>query len=125
MIIEKVFKKIPASVIPYAYQETKRVFESNLPIKEAAENINKNCGIKINSAVDYGYYFKYLMTGTGSCRNLNSFTQEYFLKRILEDYGMQQQNKSLQAFWDLILKFEGEKVGYKKSMRIIFEKYNK
>jgi hypothetical protein len=55
--------KISENVIPFTYQESKRVFENKLSVKEAAENINKNCGIKITSSADYYYYFKHLMTG--------------------------------------------------------------
>ena len=119
--------KIPENIIPYTFKESKRVFENNLPVKEAAENIHKNCGVKITSAIDYAYYFRYLMTGNGSCRSLSKFTQEYFLKNILEDYknDNEQKKKTLLHFKKLIEKFEGEKVGSKKSMRVIYEKYIK
>jgi hypothetical protein len=117
--------KIPENVIPYTYKESKRVFENKLSVKEAAENIHKNCGVKITSSIDYAYYFRYLMTGNGSCRGLSKFTQEYFLKNILEDYknDNEQKKKTLLHFKKLIEKFEGEKVGSKKSMRVIYEKY--
>lgn len=78
--------KISENVIPFTYQESKRVFENKLSVKEAAENINKNCGIKITSSADYYYYyyyyFKHLMTGEGSCRVLRKFTQEHYLEQI-------------------------------------------
>jgi hypothetical protein len=119
--------KIPENVIPYTYKESKRVFENKLSVKEAAENIHKNYGVKITSSIDYAYYFRYLITGNGSCRSLSKFTQEYFLKNILEDYknDNEQKKKTLLHFKKLIEKFEGEKVGSKKSMRVIYEKYIK
>jgi hypothetical protein len=115
--------KISENVIPFTYQESKRVFENKLSVKEAAENINKNCGIKITSSADYYYYFKHLMTGEGSCRLLNKFTQEYYLEQIEKDFGKEQLKKSLKAFYELIEKFEKENGSTKKSMRAIYEKY--
>lgn len=111
--------------IPYTYQESKRVFENDLTIKEATENINKQCAIKVTSAKDYVYYFKYLMTGEGSCRILNKFTQRYYLEKIFQDYGIEQKQKSLKNFKKLIDKFEGEKVGSKKSMNLIYDEFLK
>ena len=116
--------KIPENVILHTYKESKRVFESNLSFKEAAENIHKNCNVKITSALDYPYYFKFLMTSSGSCRILSRYTQEFYLKSIYEDYGKEQLKKSLVAFMKLIVKFEDGKEGSKKSMRAIYEKYN-
>jgi hypothetical protein len=45
--------KIPENLIPYAYQESKRIFDNELSVKEAAENINKTSDININSCADY------------------------------------------------------------------------
>lgn len=117
--------KIPEKHIQYTYQESKRIFENDLSIKEGAENINKKCDIKVTSATDYGYYFRYLMTGEGSCRSLSKFTQGFYLEKILEEYGVEQMKMSLNHFKKLIEKFEGEKVGSKKAMRAIYEKYSK
>lgn len=117
--------KIPENVIRYTYKESKRVFENNLSFKEAAENIHKNCNLKITSALDYPYYFKYLITGSGSCRILSSYTQEFYLNSIFKDYGKEQLAKSLIAFMTLIVKFEAGKEGSKKSMRAIYQKYSK
>lgn len=113
--------KIPENLIPVTYQESKKVFENSLPIKQAAENINKKTGITINSCADYAYYFRYLMTGEGSCRSLSALTQKYYLLRIHEDYGKEQFIKSLNAFYDLIIKFEKQSNTTKKSMRKIFD----
>lgn len=117
--------KISNHHIPFTYQESKRVFENQLPVKEAAENINKKTGIKLTSASDYGYFFKYLITGSGSCRNLNTFTQGYFLGRIFEEFDENQKKKSLHYFKELIEKFEKGKAGSMKSLNEIYEKYTK
>ena len=117
--------KIAEHHIPYTYQESKRVFEDNLTVKEAADNIHKNCDIKINSCSDYVYYFRYLMTGMGSCRLLNSYTQDYYLKEIKKDYDKKQFTKSLEAFYKLLRRFEEQNNSNKKSMRSIHEKYTK
>ncbi len=115
--------RIPEEAIPFTYKESKRVFDNNLSVKEGAEKIHQECNIKINSAGDYIYYFRYLMTGTGSCRSLSKFTQEYYLKKIKEDYGKEQFERSLEAFKNLIDKFEKDKPGTKVAMRKILEKY--
>ncbi|HEY0046917.1 MAG TPA: hypothetical protein VGB44_09440 [Flavobacterium sp.] len=115
--------KIAEEHIPYTYKESKRIYEQGLSTKEAAENIFNTCGIKIGSAKDYPYYFRYLMTGSGSCRSLSSFTQEYYLKHILNDYGRDQLEKSLKFFITLIIKFERKNNLPKKAMRQIYEKY--
>lgn len=115
--------KISEELIPYTYQESKRVFDNELSVKEAAENIHKNCSIKINSCADYYYYFKYLITGEGSCRSLSKFTQEYYLEHIEKDFGKEQLKKSLQAFYELIEKFQAGNGSTKKSMRAIYDKY--
>ena len=79
--------RIPEEAIPFSYEESKRAFENNTSVKDSAGNSNKKHGIKVTSASDYVYYFRYLMTGSGSCRSLSKFTQEYYLKRIAENYG--------------------------------------
>ncbi len=117
--------KISEELIPYTYQESKRVFENALSVKEAAENINKNCGIKINSCADYYYYFKYLTTGEGSCRMLNTFTQKYYLEKIYQEYDNEQFKKSLNAFYNLIVKFEKQNNSTKKAMRLIHAEFSK
>ncbi len=117
--------KIAHEHIPYTYQESKRVFENNLPIREAAENINKKCNITFNSCADYAHYFRYLITGNQSCRSLSSYTQGYYLEQIYKDYGKEQLEKSLRNFYKLIEKFEQKGNSNKKSMRAIYEKYRK
>lgn len=117
--------KISEELIPFTYQESKRVLENELSSKEAAENIHMKCGIKINSCADYYYYFKYLMTGEGSCRMLSTFTQNYYLEKIYEEYDKEQFKKSLDAFYNLIVKFEKQNNSNKKSMRLIYNDFSK
>lgn len=117
--------KILEKHIPYTYKESKRVFENKLSVKEAAENIHINTEIKITSSADYYYYFKYLMTGEGSCRELSKFTQEYYIEHIKNDYGKEQLQKTLKVFMFLIEKYEKQIGTLKKSKRTIYEKYSK
>ena len=114
---------IPEEAIPFTFEESKRIFENDLSVKEGAENINKEHGIKVTSASDYVHYFKYLMTATGSCRSLSKFSQEYYLAKIREDYGKAQFEKSLTAFKNLFEKFEKDTPGTKVAMRKIYDKY--
>lgn len=116
--------KIPKDAIPDCYKYSKEAFEGNLKSKDAAEKIHAKHHLKLSSSMDYFNYFKFLKTDSGTCRSLSLYTQEYFLKRIFEDYGKEQLKKSLVAFMKLIVKFEAGKEGSKKSMRVIYEKYN-
>ena len=115
--------KITQEPIPYTCQESKRIFENELSVKEGAENIHTKCGIKFTSSKDYIHYFKYLKTGTGSCRILSKFSQEYYLEMIKKDYGKEQLEQSLQAFYKLIEKFEPPDGSTKKSVRYIYGKF--
>jgi len=116
--------RIPETAIPYTYKESKRVYENKTTAKEAITSLHVNQNINLNSARDYINYFNYLMKGVGSCRSLSSFTQEYYLKKIYDDYGKDQLKKSLKAFMKLTEKLEEDKVGSKKSMRAIYNTYS-
>lgn len=117
--------KIPHSAIPDCYKYAKEAFEGKITPVDATMKINEKQGIEVGSAKDYFYFLKYLITGEGSCRILNLYTQEYFIKRIRNDYDKEQFTKSLNHFKKLIEKFEKDKVGSKKSMWKIYEKYSK
>lgn len=117
--------KISNEVIPDAYKFSKQVFENKLTLDEATLKLHITHNVNINSAKDYVYYFKYLMTGIGSCRSLSSYTQEFFLKKIHEDYGKERLVMSLLHFKILILMFEKQNNSTKVSMRKIYDKYIK
>ena len=72
---------------------------------------------------DDGHGLQICAIGIGSCRSLSGYTQGYFLEHIKKEYSTEQFKKSLNAFMNLIKKFEGEKVSSKKSMRTIYDKY--
>lgn len=117
--------KIPNEVIPDCYKYSKQAFEGNITSDEAAKKIHNLHNLKLGSAKDYPILFKILITGEGSMWSLSSYCYEYFIKKIHEDYGNEQLKKSLNTFMRLIKKYEGEKVGSKKLMRAIYEKYLK
>ena len=117
--------KIPNEAITDCYKYSKEAYENNLKSKDAAERIVSKHNLKLSLSKDYFNYFKYLITGTGSCRSLSSYTQGYYLENINEEYSKEQFVKSLAAFKKLIEKFEGDKVGSKKVMKAIYEKYSK
>ena len=54
---------------------------------------------------------------------LGNASTEYYLKRIAEDYGNEQFEKSLTAFKKLFEKLEKDNPGTKVAMRKIYEKY--
>ena len=117
--------KIPNEVIPDCYKYSKLAFEGKTTADDAAQKIHKLHDVKLGSAKDYPLLFKILMTGEGSMWNLSSYCQEYFIKKIYEDYGKEQLKKSLITYMRLIKKYEGENLGSKKLMRTIYEKYKK
>ena len=117
--------KIPNEVIPDCYKFSKQAFEGKITPNEARQKIHEELDINYGSARDYFLYYSYLITGEKPTWGLNTYTTNYFLKNILEDYknDIEQKKKTLFNFKKLIEKFEGEKVGSKKSMRAIYEKY--
>lgn len=119
--------RIPNKVIPDCYKFSKQAFEGKITKEVARLKIHQELGIKFSSARDYYLYYNYLITGEKPTWSLNLFTLEYFLEHILIDNNdnIEQKKKSLLYFKKLLEKFEGEKVGSRKSMRAIYEKYSK
>lgn len=119
--------KIPNELIPDCYKYAKQAFEGKITKEEARLKIHEELDVNFGSAKDYYLYFNYLITGEKPTWSLNKFTLEYFLEHILKDNNdnIEQKKKTLLHFKKLIEKFEGQKVGSKKSMRAIYEKYNK
>lgn len=120
-------KRIPNDLIPNCYKFSKQAYEGKITIADAREKIHTELGINYGAAKDYYLYYSYLMTGEKPTWLLNSFTLEYFLKNILEDYNnaYEQKHRTLRYFKELITKFEKGKIGSKKSMNAIYEKYIK
>jgi hypothetical protein len=63
------------------------------------------------------------MIGAVSCRVLSKFTQEHYLEQIGKNFGEEQFKKSLEAFYQLIEKFEKGNGSKKNSMGAIYDKY--
>ncbi len=118
---------IPNEAIPDCYKYAKEAFEGNITPEEARQKINENLSINFGSARDYFLYYSYLMTGIKPTWDLNKFTFEYFLKAIIEnkENSIEQKRNSVYNFKKLIEKLERQRIGSKKSMNIIYEKYSK
>lgn len=118
--------KIPNEVIPDCYKFSKQAFEGKITKEEARLKIHKELDLNFGSARDYFLYYSYLINGEKPTWSLNLFTLEYFLQNILMDYknDSEQQKRTLLYFKKLIEKLEGSKVGSRKSMRLIYEKYS-
>ncbi|PJE45014.1 MAG: hypothetical protein CUR32_01310 [Flavobacterium sp.] len=119
--------KIPNEVIPDCYKYAKQAFEGKITPVDARQKIHEELNINFGSARDYYLYYNYLVTGNKPTWVLNDYTLGYFLEHILKDYNndIEQKRNTLIHFKKLIEKFEGDKVGSKKSMRTINEKYLK
>lgn len=118
--------KIPNEVIPECYKFSKQAFEGKITKEEARLKIHEELDINFGSAKDYYLYYSYLITGEKPTWVLNKFTLGYFLEHILKENkdNVEQKKKTLLHFKKLIEKFEGQKVGSKKAMRAIYEKFN-
>ena len=115
--------KISEHSIPDCYKYSKQAFEGRITENDATMKIHEKQDIKVGSAKDYPKLFKVLMTGEGTIWSLSSFTYGYFLESIYKDYGKDQLGKSLNTFMSLIKKYEGDNVGSKKKMRLVYEKW--
>lgn len=118
--------KIPNELIPDCYKYSKQAFDGIITQEEARLKIHKELDINFGSARDYYLYYSYLINGEKPTWSLNKFTLEYFLEHILKDNkdNIEQKKKTLLHFKKLIEKLEGSKVGSRKSMRLIYEKYS-
>ena len=118
--------KIPNDVIPDCYTYAKQAFEGKITANDARQKIHDELNINYGSARDYYLYYSYLITGKKPTWGLNTYTTKYFLENILVDNknDVEQKRKTLFHFKKLIEKFEKGKVGSKKSMNIIYEKYS-
>ena len=117
--------KIPKESIPDCYKYAKATFEGKITADEATLKLHEKHAIKVGSAKDYPKLFKVLITGDGSLWSLSSYTYDCFLDNIYKDYGKAQLGKSLTTFMQLIKKYEGDKVGSKRKMRLVYEKWIK
>ena len=119
--------KIPNEAIPECYKYAKQAFDGKITFGDARQKIHEELKINFGSARDYYLYYNYLITGEKPTWGLNLFTMEYFLKKILEDENndSEQRKNSLFYFKALINKLEGEKIGSKKGLNVIYEKYRK
>lgn len=118
---------IPNKAIPDCYKYAKQAFDGTIAIADARQKIHEELNINFGSAKDYYLYYSYLITGERPTWGLNSYTMEYFLKEILDDDNndLKQKMNSLLHFKALIKKLEGEKVGSRKGLNVIYEKYRK
>ncbi|MFN4027241.1 MAG: hypothetical protein ACK4IZ_07345 [Flavobacterium sp.] len=117
--------KIPKESIPDCYKYAKAAYDGKITADEATFKIHEKHGIKVGSAKDYPKLFKVLISGEGSLWGLSSYTYDCFLDSIYKDYGKVQLDKSLNTLMHLIKKYEGDKVGSKRKMRLVYEKYIK
>ncbi len=116
---------IPNEVIKDCYKYAKQAFDGRITVGDTRQKIHEELNINFGSAKDYYLYYSYLITGQRPTWGLNNYTMEYFLKEILEDKhnDLEQKKNTLLHFKVLIKKLEGEKVGSRKGLNVIYEKY--
>lgn len=89
--------KIPNSAVPTVYTISKEVFERKFSLKEGKEKIIATGVINPSSAADYIYNFRYLREGKPFSRNLNTYSMDYFIEHLFNDYGQAGLSNALRA----------------------------
>ena len=115
--------KIPNSIIPLAYEVSKKFYEAKISLKDATAILTKDKSINENSARDYFYNFKYLLEGKKFTRTLNADTMDYFFTHILEDYGEKNILNCLIALKEHIKYYETQNNTTMRKMRLIHKKF--
>ncbi|WP_197713337.1 HNH endonuclease [Moritella yayanosii] len=87
--------KIELDSIKHVYELAKQVHFSGMPRGEAIKTSIENGWMGKGSTQDYIQNFKYLMNGFVYKRTMNLAGTEFFLRQILNDFGMASFTKSL------------------------------
>ena len=116
--------KIENSLVPLAYEVSKKVYHGELKLKEGKESIVENKRMNPNSAADYINNFKYLVQGKKFTRTLNFFSMEYFLDNIYKDFGRIGLANSLLALRQHIDYYEGKQKSKMHKMRQLLQFYS-
>lgn len=115
--------KILNKRVPLAYKVSRDVYEGKLTHKEGKNLLVGNNEMNPNSASDYIYNFKNMLEGKRFTRTLNAFSMNYFLEKILSDYGIESLKKALIAFNLHIPYYEKQRNTIMHGMREIHAKF--
>lgn len=99
---------IDTSLIESAYEISKAFYDQRLTRQEAINKLHEQ-GMNEGSAFIYLLVYRYLIEGQSFTRTLSAESFDYFLGKILSDFGMDQLYLSLNALEKHIEYFETKK----------------
>lgn len=99
--------KITSLHVEKAYALGKKVYEEQMTISEAADELSQEYSMNRGSAQGYVYTFLRMMSGEEYRRTINAFATEYYLKGIYSDYGKQQLLSALSSVRKHLEYYEG------------------
>ena len=116
--------KMTNQMVEKSFEIAKKRFSKKITLQEAVESL-ENIGVNPNSARDYIYLYKHLISGELFKRRANEYATEYFIKNIYEENGKAELSKALNSllkhfeYWE---SYSGSRI---KGGRIIYNKYSK
>ncbi|WP_417429199.1 HNH endonuclease [Halpernia sp.] len=117
--------KISEELTPLAYEISKKVYNKEISFSDGQKIIVGDKRMNKNSAADYINDFRCLIDGKRFTRTLNAFSMNYFLENILEDYGNEALENSLNALLQHIEYYEDIQKVTMHKMRNIYDNFSK
>jgi 5-methylcytosine-specific restriction protein A len=116
--------KITNSLVHESYALGKKYISGEISLAEAKERLINN-GMSDSSSAGYIYFLRNLVHGKLNTRTINGYATDYFLNKILEDYGQEGLSNALLSQDQHLDYYEGKSGSPVHERREIFEKYLK
>lgn len=84
-------------MIEVSYEYSRKVYHKQIELRKALDAIVAATGMGRRSALAYVHNFSQMIEGNEYHRTMNTRATEYFLLKILNDYGKDYFDKALQA----------------------------
>ncbi len=117
--------KITTEMTQAAYQISRDVYHGKMNRNDALEYLKSTHGMSKGSASDYIVNFKKMMDGEKFTRTNNAETTDYFLTKILTDYGISKLSKAIKATKEHVDYYEGLGKGNLNGIRAIVSRHEK
>ena len=122
---EKHSNKITTEMTESAYAYSKKVYAGEMRKQEAVRRLVNDLHMNEGSASDYIVNFRKMMDGKKYTRTLNKEATNYFLTKILEDYGVDKLSNAIQAADKHIEYYEGLKNTTMRDTRSVVSQHKK
>lgn len=100
-------QKITNEQVHQAYLLGKSVAENSISLSDAADRLSESHSMNRGSAYGYIYTVQNLFCGKEYRRTINAYATDYYLKKILHDYGSSALNTALEAVRKHLEYYEG------------------